>query len=158
MRGEFLNVKHKTIFHDILDNQALPQSDKTVDRLWQEAQLLLAAGTVTTATAISSAFVYLLLDHERLAVLLEELEFAMPDINTPITAADLEQLPYLVSDSLKLLEYPLTVEPESSRSRNTAARFGCFLPSYTVRANRDSSRRQMDNPAQRKLCFIRLLR
>lgn len=67
-----------------------------MDRLWQEAQLLLSAGIVTTATSISSAIVYLLLDHKRLGVLLEELESAMPDITKPTREAELEKLPYLV--------------------------------------------------------------
>ena len=94
--GEFRDVKHRTIFHDLLESDTLPPDDKTVDRLWQEAQLLLAAGTVTTATAIGSAMVYLLLDPKRLQVLLEELESAQPDITKPRREADLEQLPYLV--------------------------------------------------------------
>ncbi|KAE8445439.1 hypothetical protein EG329_013452 [Mollisiaceae sp. DMI_Dod_QoI] len=113
-RDDFLNVKHRTIFHELLENRSLPESDKSADRLWQEAQLLLSAGTVTTAGAISAALVYLLLDHERLAVLLEELEFAMPDLNKPITASELEQLPYLtgvVQETLRLvsgISYRLT--------------------------------------------------
>jgi hypothetical protein len=95
--GDFRDVKHRTIFHDLLDSSILPPEDKTVDRLWQEAQLLLAAGTVTTATSIGSALVYLLLDLPRMQVLLGELETAMPDITKPKPQRDLEQLPYLVS-------------------------------------------------------------
>ena len=94
--GEFRDVKHRTIFHDLLESNTLPPDDKTVGRLWQEAQLLLAAGTVTTATAIASGIVYLLLDPNRLQVLLEELETAVPDITKPGKEADLERLPYLV--------------------------------------------------------------
>ena len=95
--GDFRDVKHRTIFHELLESSILPSEDKTVDRLWQEAQLLLSAGTVTTATAISSALVYLLLDPDRLKVLLRELEIAIPDISKPAREADLKQLPYLVS-------------------------------------------------------------
>ncbi|KUJ14554.1 cytochrome P450 [Mollisia scopiformis] len=105
-RDDFTNLKHRTVFHELLDNQSLPESDKTVNRLWQEAQLLLTAGTATTAAALASVFVYLLLDQERLAVLLEELEFAMPDINKPISATDLERLSYLhgvVQETLRLV-------------------------------------------------------
>jgi cytochrome P450 len=94
--GDFRDVKHRTIFHDLLDSSILPPEDKTVGRLWQEAQLLLSAGTVTTATSIGSALVYLLLDQDRLKVLLEELETAMPSITSPKRQAELEQLPYLV--------------------------------------------------------------
>ena len=89
-------MKHRTIFHDLLDSPTLPEQDKSVDRLWQEAQLFLAAGTVTTATSISAALVYLLLDKPRLQVLLEEFENAAPNIATPPKQAQLERLPYLV--------------------------------------------------------------
>jgi len=99
-------MKHRTIFHDVLDNQALPEADKSGNRLWQEAQLLLSAGTVTTATSVSSAIVYLLLDQERFAILIEELETAMPDIKKPLLSAKLEKLPYLVNI---LYHSPLTL-------------------------------------------------
>jgi cytochrome P450 len=101
--GDFSNAKHRTIFHDLLESSVLPPEDKTVDRLWQEAQLLLAAGTVTTATSISSALVYLLLDPKRLQTLLQELETALPDITKPKKQSELEKLPYLVS-STRLLD------------------------------------------------------
>ena len=58
--------------------------------------MLLGAGTVTTATSISSALVYLLLDPKRMGVLLDELETAMPDITKPKSGTELAQLPYLV--------------------------------------------------------------
>lgn len=96
--GDFRDVKHRTIFHDLLDSTVLPPEDKTVGRLWQEAQLLLSAGTVTTATSIGSALVYLLLDPRRMQILLEELETAMPDITNPKRQTELEKLPYLVSN------------------------------------------------------------
>lgn len=118
-RGDFLASKHRTIFHELLDNESLPESDKKPDRLWQEAQLLLAAGTVTTATAIATAFLFLLLDHERLAILLEELEHAIPDINKPISAAELEKLPYLVCCTLlpvTLTDFPIRQESSKKPS------------------------------------------
>jgi hypothetical protein len=94
--GDFRDFKHQTIFHELLESPVIPPEDKSVDRLWQ-AQLLLAAGTVTTAISISSALVFLLLDPDRLKVLLEELDIAMPDVSKPAREADLERLPYLVS-------------------------------------------------------------
>jgi hypothetical protein len=42
--------------------------------------------------------VYLLLDQERFAILIEELENAIPDIKKPLPSAKLEKLPYLVSN------------------------------------------------------------
>jgi cytochrome P450 len=96
-RGDFRDVKYRTIFHDLVDSSILPKEDKSAGRLWEEAQLLIAAGTITTATSISSAFVYLLLDPKRLQVLLQELETAIPIPSKPPRQAELEQLPYLVS-------------------------------------------------------------
>ena len=98
-RGDYSNVKHRTIFHDLLDSRTLPEQDKSLERFAQEAQLLLVAGTVTTATALASAIVYLLLDEKRLIVLMEELEGAIPDITKPAKEAELEALPYLVSSN-----------------------------------------------------------
>lgn len=95
-RGDYSNVKHRTIFHDLIDSKTLPEEDKSLARFGQEAQLLLVAGTATTATALASAIVYLLLDEKRLVVLMEELETAMPDITRPAKEAELEALPYLV--------------------------------------------------------------
>lgn len=95
-RNDYSNVEHRTIFHDLMDSKTLPEEDKSVARFVQEAQLLLVAGTVTTATALASAIVYLLLDEKRLIVLMEELETAMPDITRPAKEAELESLPYLV--------------------------------------------------------------
>ena len=80
----------------MLDNTSLPEEDKSVSRFSQESELLLVAGTVTTATSLASALVYLLLDEKRFQVLLEELEEAMPDIAKPVREAELEKLPYLV--------------------------------------------------------------
>ncbi len=93
-------MKHRTIFHDLLDSRTLPEKDKSLERFSQEARLLLVAGTVTTATALASAIVYLLLDEKRLIVLMEELEDAMPDITKPAREAELEGLPYLVSSNI----------------------------------------------------------
>jgi cytochrome P450 len=103
-------VKHRTIFHDLLDSRTLPEKDKSPERFAQEAQLLLVAGTVTTATALASAIVYLLLDEKRLIVLMEELEGAMPDITKPASEAELEALPYLVSSNISSVIYGVRID------------------------------------------------
>ncbi|KAH6662329.1 cytochrome P450 [Halenospora varia] len=105
-RGDYQNIKHRTIFTEILDSKALPEKDKSVSRLSQEAQLLLVAGTVTTANTLSSAVVYLLLDPEKLQILMEELEVAIPGLSEPVKMKELEKLPYLhgvVQESLRLV-------------------------------------------------------
>lgn len=94
--SDFKDAKYRMIFHDLLENTVLPPEDKTVDRLWQEGQLLLSARTLTTATTILPALVYLLLNPERMQVLLVELEAAIPNITQPKSQAELERLPYFV--------------------------------------------------------------
>jgi len=135
-RGDFRDVKYRTIFHDLLDSSILPKEDKSIGRLWEEAQLLIAAGTVTTATSISSAFVYLLLDPKRLQVLLEELETAIPISSKPPRQAELEQLSYLVgygdkSSNENYAKHPL----ECCCSRDPSSGVGCLLSSRTFRPN-----------------------
>lgn len=41
-------AKHPTIFHYILESN-LPPEEKKLDRLWQEGQTIIGAGTETTA-------------------------------------------------------------------------------------------------------------
>jgi hypothetical protein len=101
--SEYQHVKYRAIFHDILDNKSLSPQDKAVDRLWQEAQIVMSTGTATTAMAISSALVYLLPDPQRLQILLEELETVIPDVAKPKSHAELERLPYLVHTHLLIL-------------------------------------------------------
>ena len=55
MTGENDNYKlstHPTIFHDILESD-LPPQEKALDRLWQEGQTIIGAGTETTAWTLS---------------------------------------------------------------------------------------------------------
>ncbi|KAF4635478.1 hypothetical protein G7Y89_g2627 [Cudoniella acicularis] len=115
-RGEYQNLKHDTIFTEMLGSTFLPDEDKSVNRLWQEAELLLIAGTVTTATSLASAIVYLLLDQARLQVLVEELEKAIPVISKPVKPAELEKLPYLAAPTeiLELGEW--TIPPNTAVS------------------------------------------
>lgn len=87
-------MKHRTIFHEIL-NSKMPESEKSVPRLAQEGQLLLSAGTATTATTLANALVYLFLDPDRLKILMAELEEAVPNLSK-LTYTQLEKLPYLV--------------------------------------------------------------
>lgn len=42
------NAAHPTIFHELLQGD-LPEEEKELDRLWAEGQLVVGAGTETTA-------------------------------------------------------------------------------------------------------------
>lgn len=80
-----------TIFHDILTSD-LSQSEKTLDRLWQEGQTFVAAGTETTAWCLTVITFYLLQSPEQLKRLRKELLEA-----NATTSTQLEKLPYLTA-------------------------------------------------------------
>jgi hypothetical protein len=48
----YKSANHPTIFHDILRSD-LPAQEKVLDRLWQEGQTIIGAGTETTAWTLS---------------------------------------------------------------------------------------------------------
>lgn len=85
-----------TVFHSLL-NSELPISEKSSERLAEEAVLLLGAGTHTTSWALSVATFHVLSQPDTLRKLKRELEVAIPDpaVSTPLHA--LEVLPYLTA-------------------------------------------------------------
>ncbi|KAL3420072.1 cytochrome P450 [Phlyctema vagabunda] len=97
-------VSHGTIFHEIL-NSKLPDSEKTPTRLWQDGQVTVIAGTLTTAWALSVITYHLLTVPDVLRKLKDELAAAIPDPTRSTPVATLEQLPYLaacVQEGLRL--------------------------------------------------------
>ena len=103
------NVAHKdltypTIFHELLSSK-LPEKDKTIDRLADEALSVVSAGGETTSWALTVATYYVLADPTILRRLRAELKDAMPNLNDETPSAVLEQLPYLngvVKEGLRL--------------------------------------------------------
>jgi cytochrome P450 len=88
-----------TIFHDIITSN-LTTSEKTLDRLWQEGQTFVAAGTETTAWALTVITFYLLQDPAKLERLQEELLAAKAS-----SSIELKKLPYLsavIQEGLRL--------------------------------------------------------
>ncbi|PQE04573.1 cytochrome p450 protein [Rutstroemia sp. NJR-2017a BVV2] len=81
--------KHPTIFHEVLSSD-LPPQEKTIDRLWQEGQTVVGAGTETTAWTLSVLTCHLLSNPSMVARLKEEIK----DKNG---WKELEQLPYLTA-------------------------------------------------------------
>ncbi|KAH8660697.1 oxoglutarate/iron-dependent oxygenase [Tricladium varicosporioides] len=93
-----------TIFHELLTGN-LPNEEKSVERLWQEGQIIVGAGTETTAWTISAIMYYVLAQPETFSKLSKELEAAIPDPAQLPALTVLEQLPYLIclpSESLRL--------------------------------------------------------
>jgi cytochrome P450 len=86
------------IFREVL-NSDLPPEEKTIDRLWHDAQTFNIAGSETTAWTLGNITYYLLTKPEILRKLKEELNGVVTDGRVKETStAELEQLPYLVGD------------------------------------------------------------
>ncbi|KAI1281075.1 putative cytochrome P450 [Xylaria sp. FL0933] len=95
---------HATIFHELLESQ-LPEKEKTAERLWQEGQIIIGAGTETTAWTLSVIFFYILRDRDIFARLTKELKTAIPDPSSRPSCNELEKLPFLsacISEGLRL--------------------------------------------------------
>ncbi len=84
-----------TIFHELL-NSDLPPREKSLERLWQEGQVIVGAGTDTTANALSVITFHLLDNPDKVKKLKSELKTVMPDPYSPAKLRELEQLPNMV--------------------------------------------------------------
>lgn len=87
--------ERKTIFHELLANENLPPNEKTLPRLTEEAQIIIAAGASTTTHYLKSTVYFILADPAILRRLQAELEEAMPDPGKLPPQHLLERLTYL---------------------------------------------------------------
>ena len=99
-------LEHPTMFHELLQSD-LPVHEKSVDRLRDEAWVIVAGGTNTSAWALSVAVYHLLTSPLILTQLKRELKTALPDYNrdSPTPISRVENLPYLgaiVKEALRL--------------------------------------------------------
>ncbi|KAH8594643.1 cytochrome P450 monooxygenase [Bisporella sp. PMI_857] len=88
-----------TIFHDILRSNLRPE-EKQLERLWQEGQTVVVAGTETTAWALAVITFHLLQHPPMLRKLREELL-----ASKVTTSTEMEKLPYLtgvIQEGLRL--------------------------------------------------------
>ena len=98
------NVDHPTIFHNLMKSN-LPAAEKSPDRLFQEAQTVLGAGTETISSVLSHTIFYLLHTPNAYARLKAELLTSVPLQNASPRWSQLEQLPYLsavIQEGLRL--------------------------------------------------------
>jgi cytochrome P450 len=89
------DVSKETTVIQELASSALPASEKTVDRLVGETNLLLGAGAETTASTIARTSYHILANPSVLKRLQEELMVAIPNANVIPPLAELSHLPYL---------------------------------------------------------------
>ncbi|KAF2176548.1 cytochrome P450 [Zopfia rhizophila CBS 207.26] len=88
------DVSHPTIFHELL-NSDLPASEKTNARLGDEAQLIVAAGLITTSWALTVASFHITASEHIYSKLYEELCDAGVASCDELEWHKLEALPYL---------------------------------------------------------------
>lgn len=95
-----------TIFSEILSSPTLPASDKSQERLADEAEILVAAGVETTAFALTVGIFHIVNTPHIRRLLQDELFAAFPlGYRTMPSLNELERLPYLracIQESLRL--------------------------------------------------------
>lgn len=104
-----LDLQHPTVFHELLQAEELPPAEKEIDRMVEEAESLLGAGSVTTAWALTVTVGHLLLPSSQpiFSRISKELEQLMPNSGDECPAwAQLEQkapcLSAAVAEGLRL--------------------------------------------------------
>lgn len=78
-------------------NADVPESEKSDERLTDEAETLIAAGVLTTSTILQTITFHVLWDPKVLSCLISELHEAVPDANSLPSLNALERLPYLTA-------------------------------------------------------------
>jgi cytochrome P450 len=94
-----------TIFHSLRDSDTLAEDEKSLARLADEGEILIAAGSETTARTLTYTTFRVFNTPGVLTRLREELKTVMPHPTSTAKWSDLEQLPYLsavVSEGLRL--------------------------------------------------------
>ena len=87
-------VDHATLFHEMLNSDLSPK-EKSVNRMVQEAQVIIGAAILTTSWAGAIASFHIIDNPEIFKKLRAELEEAIPDPSTQLDWQTLEPLPYL---------------------------------------------------------------
>ncbi|KAI3324236.1 cytochrome P450 [Xylariaceae sp. AK1471] len=94
------------LYQTILSNKALPRSEKSFDRMAQEAFVTIVAGGETTGRVLTTATYYILASQiDVLPRLKKELIEVMPQATTQVPVHVLEGLPYLtaiIKESLRI--------------------------------------------------------
>jgi cytochrome P450 len=95
--------KEKSVIMQALSDESIPKSERTMQRLLDEGQVIIFAGTETSSRALSVGMFYLLSNKSLVDKLRAELEQVTHIPEEELTAAKLEPLPYLVSTSYLIL-------------------------------------------------------
>ncbi|KAI9928681.1 hypothetical protein ASPWEDRAFT_180261 [Aspergillus wentii DTO 134E9] len=106
MKGDFGESAGgmRTIFDSLLD-KSVPESERAIARVRDEAMTVLAAGTETTARVLAVGTFHLYRDREMMIWLREEVRQVMPEPTSSVPLSQLEKLPYLtavINESLRM--------------------------------------------------------
>jgi len=113
MNDAHKHVDHRTIFYELLHSD-LPEEEKTDARLGDEAQLIIAAGLITTSWTLTVASFHIINDPQVSQKLCAELEGAGITTTAIPDWHKLEKLPYLngvVHESVRLAHGITTRSP-----------------------------------------------
>ena len=95
-------------FRTLLDSD-LPEYDKSVSHLMEDAEIILKGATKTTTGALALATYYILSDQQVLKTLTDELAYAISESTRPLPLAELEKLEYLTGNTMETLRISLGV-------------------------------------------------
>lgn len=94
--GKGLEVDSRASLFRYIVNSDMPESELSVERLTKEAQVLLGAGTASTARTLDFISYYILANPNIRSRLREELKDTMTDYPREVPSwAQLQKLPYL---------------------------------------------------------------
>ena len=86
-----------SLLQALTDTNLLPETEKTPARITSDAQLAMAAGTLTASRCLTTATYHILANKDILAKLMSELERGIPEPQIPPSLDQLEKMPYLVA-------------------------------------------------------------
>lgn len=128
----------KSVLDGIINSDAIPESDKTVDRITQEARTLVGAGSETTGSSLECIAYHVLANPDVLRRLKQELAEAVSKagaVEEPLTHYDIVQpLPFLTAVINEGLRLANSVSGRLARSspRTTYEYKSYVLPPNTV--------------------------
>jgi cytochrome P450 len=93
---EHINAGDKSVIMQALGDARVPPSERSMDRLLDEGQVIIFAGTETSSRALSVGMFYLLNQKSLIANVRTELARVAHIPDEELTLKDLEPLPYLV--------------------------------------------------------------
>ncbi|CAI7605748.1 unnamed protein product [Penicillium manginii] len=117
MQNQSSIITSRAIYPTILADKEVPQSEKSLKRLQDDAIFLMIAGTDAPSQALAITIFHILNNPKVCEKLKYELFSRKPDIKSPATIAELEKLPYLSSvirEGLRISSVVTTRLPRSA--------------------------------------------